>query len=141
MPFAQLGAEQLAAVSLLFRQTNIVWVAFVAGQAAIRELELPKKEGKSSGGKAVDPPLWDARPGEFGHFLTKLSKLTPRPRTALLVQAPLAIARAALTQLPILAPVIAAYLPVFVAFLAFVRWNGGIVLGAPVRSTPPKTRR
>ncbi|BGP11613.1 glucosyltransferase [Rhodotorula toruloides] len=105
-----LQSAMLAAVSLLFRQTNIVWVAFVAGQAAIRELELPKKEGKSSGGKAVDPPLWDARP-------------------ALLVQAPLAIARAALTQLPILAPVIAAYLPVFVAFLAFVRWNGGIVLG------------
>lgn len=59
---------QLGAISLLFRQTNIVWIAFIAAQAAIRELELPKKEVKLAGGKAVDPQLWDARPGEFGHL-------------------------------------------------------------------------
>ncbi|BGO95851.1 hypothetical protein NBRC10512_001435 [Rhodotorula toruloides] len=105
-----LQSAVLGAISLLFRQTNIVWVAFVAAQAAIRELELPKKEGNSSGGKAVDPPLWDARPVHI-------------------IQTPLAILRAALTQLPTLAPAIAAYLPVFIVFLAFVRWNGGIVLG------------
>ncbi|EGU10888.1 Glycosyltransferase family 59 protein [Rhodotorula toruloides ATCC 204091] len=85
----------LGAISLLFRQTNIVWIAFIAAQAAIRELELPKKEVKLAGGKAT----------------------------------PFAVARVALAQLPTLAPVIAAYLPVFLAFLAFIRWNGGIVLG------------
>ncbi|BGP35598.1 glucosyltransferase [Rhodotorula toruloides] len=103
----QLQSALLGAISLLFRQTTIIWVAFVAAQAAIRNLELPKKG--DSGGR-VDPQLWDARPVH-------------------LVSTPLVVARAALTRLPALAPVIAAYLPVFLAFLAFVRWNGGIVLG------------
>ncbi|BGP27854.1 alpha-1,2-glucosyltransferase, glycosyltransferase family 59 protein [Rhodotorula toruloides] len=108
-----LSSALLGAVSLLFRQTNIVWVAFVAAQAAIRVLGLPKKEGKSAGKTGIDPLLWDARPVD-------------------LVKTPLAVLRVAFTRLPNLAPVIAAYLPVFLAFLAFIRWNGGIVLGESV---------
>ena len=35
-----------------------------------------------------------------------------------------------LQNLPALAPIIGAYLPVGVLFAAFVYWNGGIVLGS-----------
>lgn len=45
------------------------------------------------------------------------------------MKTPLAVAYAAVTSLPSLAPVVSAYLPVCLAFLAFVKWNGGIVLG------------
>lgn len=51
---------KLGAISLLFRQTNIVWVAFVAAQALIDRLRLfDNKKGDFSS----DPLLRDARPG------------------------------------------------------------------------------
>lgn len=51
---------KVGAISLLFRQTNIVWVAFVAAQALIDRLRLDSRQKLSS-----DPLLKDARPGAF----------------------------------------------------------------------------
>lgn len=42
-----------------------------------------------------------------------------------LLELPVALVQRWRTTLPILAP----YLPTFISFLAFIRWNGGIVLG------------
>ncbi|GAA5982340.1 hypothetical protein JCM10908_006604 [Rhodotorula pacifica] len=103
------------AVSLLFRQTNIVWLAFIAGQAAIARLRF------ASAGTGVsrlhDPLLQKAR---LGH----------------LVVVPMSVILAALRNFPALLPVLASYLPVFAAALAFVRWNGGIVLGDKANHVP-----
>lgn len=38
--------------------------------------------------------------------------------------------------MPLLAPVLAPYMPVFVGALAFVAWNGGIVLGDKANHVP-----
>lgn len=40
---------QAGGLSLLFRQTNIIWVVFIAGTAVIRHLEPPAE--------LYDPPL------------------------------------------------------------------------------------
>lgn len=49
------------AISLLFRQTNIVWVAFVAAQALIDRLRL--RLALDNKQRLRDPLLKDARPG------------------------------------------------------------------------------
>ena len=55
--------------------------------------------------------------------------------TADLVTVPLKLLSLALQDLPALTPVLASYVPVFAAAIAFVRWNGGhIVLGEPAAS-------
>lgn len=51
---------QLGAASLLFRQTNIVWVLFVAAQAALREVS---RAGAAD--RVRDPLLVDAQPCAF----------------------------------------------------------------------------
>ena len=126
----------MGAISLLFRQTNIVWVAFVAAQALIDRLRLVRQHGLS------DPLLKDARPSAFSacspsswqtFFLlgdVTDSLLDSGDLTADLVIVPVKLLTAALQDLPTLAPALASYLPVFAAAIAFVRWNGGhIVLG------------
>ncbi|KAG0654607.1 glucosyltransferase [Rhodotorula mucilaginosa] len=110
-----LPSALLGAISLLFRQTNIVWVAFVAAQALIDRLRLfDNKKGDFSS----DPLLRDARPAD-------------------LVTVPLKLLSLALQDLPALTPVLASYVPVFAAAIAFVRWNGGhIVLGDKSNHVP-----
>lgn len=49
-----------------------------------------------------------------------------------MVRVPLQLVLFALRNLPALVPVVATYLPVCLGAVAFVRWNGGIVLGAPL---------
>ncbi|GAA6017267.1 hypothetical protein JCM10207_003671 [Rhodosporidiobolus poonsookiae] len=99
----------LGVTSLLFRQTNIVWVAFIAGQAAISRVSLASRLSAPSRG-TVDPSLREASSTD-------------------LIRTPLALLGAAIRNPLALFPIIAGYAPVFAVFAAFIRWNGGIVLG------------
>ncbi|CEQ42756.1 SPOSA6832_04608 [Sporobolomyces salmonicolor] len=112
-------ARQLGAVSLLYRQTNIVWLAFVAGGAAVQELRLAaEKTGTKPGQEGFrDPRLAHARWRDL--LLTPLTLVTLVLRHILSV-----------------VPVFAAYLPVFSAAVVFVLWNGGIVLGDKANHIP-----
>ncbi|GAA5980146.1 hypothetical protein JCM11641_006928 [Rhodosporidiobolus odoratus] len=94
----------LGSLSLWFRQTNIVWLAFIAGQGAVGALK------RRNPGGVYDPMLAHA------------------PSTSLL-RAPLSLLSVLLRHPLSLTPFVGAYLPVFGAAAAFVRWNGGIVLG------------
>ncbi|GAA5869199.1 hypothetical protein JCM3774_003978 [Rhodotorula dairenensis] len=99
-------SASLGATALLFRQTNIVWLAFIVAQAVVDRL-----------GPLSDPLLRDARPADV-------------------VTVPVRPLAAALRNLPALVPVLASYGPVFAGAVAFVRWNGGIVLGDKANHVP-----
>ncbi|GAA5824237.1 hypothetical protein JCM3770_004342 [Rhodotorula araucariae] len=105
----------LGAASLLFRQTNIAWIAFIAAQAAVSEVEQASPLGQAGGVR--DPLLGDVRPVDFVHT-------------------PFSLALSALSHVSSLLPILAAYLPVFGAAAAFVKWNGGIVLGDKANHVP-----
>ncbi|POY73142.1 hypothetical protein BMF94_3835 [Rhodotorula taiwanensis] len=105
----------LGAVSLWFRQTNIVWVAFIAAQTLIARLEAPSTEDAPR--RALDPLLREAALADM-------------------VRVPLQLVLFALRNLPALVPVVATYLPVCLGAVAFVRWNGGIVLGDKTNHVP-----
>ncbi|GAA6062529.1 hypothetical protein JCM10212_001579 [Sporobolomyces blumeae] len=92
-------------ISLLFRQTNIVWIAFVASFAAVTEVKRSRP-----GAEVVDPSL-------------------ARARLADVVKTPISLVASALRRPSSLVSVLRAYLPVFAVAVAFIRWNGGIVLG------------
>ncbi|GAA5890757.1 hypothetical protein JCM6882_000646 [Rhodosporidiobolus microsporus] len=94
----------VGAASLWFRQTNIVWLAFVGGQAVI-------SKSKQSASPAVHDP-----------FLSSAS-------SGALFRTPFSLVETVLRQPLSIIPVLAYYLPVFAAAGAFVKWNGGIVLG------------
>ncbi|GAA5944807.1 hypothetical protein JCM3775_007314 [Rhodotorula graminis] len=102
----------IGGASLLFRQTNVVWLVFIAGQAAIAQA---KRVARPS--EVVDPHLEGARPAD-------------------LIRMPWMLARSALQHPTALVPVLGAYLPVFVLAAAFVVWNGGIVLGDKSNHVP-----
>ncbi|GAA5841062.1 hypothetical protein JCM3766R1_006654 [Sporobolomyces carnicolor] len=106
-----LASSLLSVISLLFRQTNVIWIAFIAGVAVVRELrtvESTRKKKRKS--QLYDPLLRDAR------FLD-------------LILTPYSILYLSLHHLSTLVPILLAYLPVFAGFLMFVKVNGGIVLG------------
>ncbi|GAA5914511.1 hypothetical protein JCM8208_005375 [Rhodotorula glutinis] len=102
----------VGAASLLFRQTNIVWLVFIAGQAVITQVKRAARPGE-----VADPLLDDARPVD-------------------LISTPWTLARSALQHPRALAPILGAYLPVFGLAAAFVVWNGGIVLGDKSNHVP-----
>ncbi|GAA5916195.1 Dol-P-Glc:Glc(2)Man(9)GlcNAc(2)-PP-Dol alpha-1,2-glucosyltransferase, partial [Sporobolomyces salmoneus] len=99
----------VGAISLLFRQTNIVWVAFIAGVGIARELRTGNSSKKTKS-QLYDPLLPDARPID-------------------LVLTPYSLAYLSLHNLSALVPILTAYLSVFLGFLAFIKLNRGIVLG------------
>ncbi|GAA5866044.1 hypothetical protein JCM1840_003388 [Sporobolomyces johnsonii] len=109
----------LGAASLLCRQTNIVWLAFVAGVAAVQELRFAAEKTGTKRGQDVfhDPLLARARWRDL--FLT-----------------PLALVTLLLRHMLVLVPIFVAYLPVFGAAVVFVLWNGGIVLGDKANHIP-----
>ncbi|KEI39856.1 glycosyltransferase family 59 protein [Mixia osmundae IAM 14324] len=89
----------LASVSL--RQTNIVWVAYIAGCALVHDLERRDLESI---------PLESATLSRMPTILVDLvSTCLRRPATVAKLAGP--------------------FVPVFALFIAFVRYNGGIVLG------------
>lgn len=59
---------QLGAASLLFRQTNIVWLAYIAAASVVRQLQLS--------GDLVDPPLASAGLRESTSIVTATPALT-----------------------------------------------------------------
>ncbi|KAI5481052.1 alpha-1,2-glucosyltransferase, glycosyltransferase family 59 protein [Pseudohyphozyma bogoriensis] len=97
------------AASLWFRQTNVAWLAFIAGTAVVHQLE--------TSAELHNPPL-------------NLSSFYDVPHSLV------SLALHSLQHLLLLAPIIAAYLPVFVAAAAFVKLNGGIVLGDKSNHVP-----
>ncbi|BGP58367.1 hypothetical protein JCM8202_001868 [Rhodotorula sphaerocarpa] len=114
-----MASAMLGAGSLSFRQTNIVWLAFIAAQAAICSVvqaEQARRPGEG-GGTEADPPLRNVRLVDVVLVPARLLVLAGR-------------------HLPTALLVAAAYLPVFLAAAAFVRWNGGIVLGDKSNHVP-----
>ncbi|GAA5883041.1 hypothetical protein JCM16303_006805 [Sporobolomyces ruberrimus] len=105
------ASSLVGAASLLFRQTNIVWIAFIAGVALVKELtrisSSPKKRKKT---QLYDPFLENARPID-------------------LILTPYSLVYLALHNVSSLIPILSAYVPSFLGFLAFIKLNGGIVLG------------
>ncbi|GAA5984007.1 hypothetical protein JCM5350_004989 [Sporobolomyces pararoseus] len=95
--------------SLLFRQTNIVWLAFIAGGSVVRELRIVNSSKKKKA-QLYDPLLQDARLID-------------------LILTPYSLVYLSLHNLSTLAPILTAYLPAFFAFATFIKINGGIVLG------------
>ncbi|GAA5962737.1 hypothetical protein JCM3765_006186 [Sporobolomyces pararoseus] len=95
--------------SLLFRQTNIVWLAFIAGGSVIRKLRTVNSSKKKKS-QLYDPLLQDARLVD-------------------LILTPYSLVYLSLHNLSTLAPILTAYVPAFFAFTAFIKINGGIVLG------------
>ncbi|KAK9893677.1 glycosyltransferase family 59 protein [Cystobasidium minutum MCA 4210] len=110
------GTSALAGlVSLTIRQTNILWVAFIAFEALT--LELDKTQSSQ---------------GEDLHKSNDLSQISmPRAARAIVRLVSAAAARPQKTIMT-LAP----YVPVAGAFLAFLWWNGGIVLGDKTMHVP-----
>ncbi|KAL7410973.1 DIE2/ALG10 family-domain-containing protein [Mrakia frigida] len=101
----------LGLISLTFRQTNIIWLGFIMAMSVFNALEdLPRKKGRS-----VDHSMLAREYESFPRFL--LHNLLHVPVGAL------AHPRA------VLVPKVLPYIPTFVAFVLFIRWNGGIVLG------------
>ncbi|KAK4048632.1 glucosyltransferase [Microbotryomycetes sp. JL201] len=89
------------ATSLLFRQTNIIWLAYIAVVAVIRRLERTP---------LYNPSLSQARLVSIPHAFFSL-------------------AQHSLIRLRQLTPLILAFVPVFSLAGAFLAWNGSIVLG------------
>ncbi|KAF2278056.1 alpha-1,2 glucosyltransferas-like protein alg10 [Westerdykella ornata] len=124
-PSKQLAFIVLGIIALLFRQTNIFWVAiFPAGLAAVEAL---KRDGGMetstpsrrpievlkqcwTEGKVYDSSARDAGPQDY--ILTVLSVILAA------MQRPRSLINAILP-----------YLALVVVFVAFVLWNGGVVLG------------
>jgi alpha-1,2-glucosyltransferase len=102
------------------RQTNIIWVAFTIAVSIIRELkevdivqlEEEEKSELPRGWMLYDPPAIDA---VFPHdYIFAI-------RQCLLV---------AVSNLSVILPILLSFAPIFVAAVAFLFWNGGIVLGS-----------
>lgn len=102
-------------VSLATRQTNIFWVAvFLGGLQIIETLKDELGEGKIH-----DPPIAEAYFEDF-------------PTTTI------SIVQHALSILPQLISSLWPQLLLLAAFVSFVAWNGGVVLGmSSLRSLPP----
>lgn len=117
------------AAACCFRQTNVVWLAFIAATAVVRSLQ-PRSE-------LYDPSLSKATL-RMSPRLPSKTQLTPR--TGDIPLSIYSLSSHSLQNLPLLAPLFAAYIPVFVAAGAFVYWNGGIVLGALLSPVSPRPR-
>ncbi|KAF8316063.1 hypothetical protein DL93DRAFT_786916 [Clavulina sp. PMI_390] len=106
------AAALLGLASCFFRQTNIIWVAYALGFGALAKLHRPPPRS-TTGTAAVAPasPLYD-----------------PPARSATIfdiIQCFVFLPNAILSVTEVLAP----YAAVAAAFVGFVVWNGGIVLG------------
>ncbi|KAL8685220.1 MAG: hypothetical protein Q9218_007897 [Villophora microphyllina] len=111
--------------SLFFRQTNIFWVAiFLGGLEVIRKLE----RGRPGLEFRVNPTVLDVVTGSWQH-----SRLyDPLISQALIedyFKTMLSLVTVAITQLPQLVKCLKPYLIILGAFLYFVLWNDGVVLG------------
>ncbi|EJD55635.1 glucosyltransferase, partial [Auricularia subglabra TFB-10046 SS5] len=97
-------AALLGVLACTFRQTNIVWLLYAF--AANRLSHLRFRRAPPGAATLHDPPSLDATPGDLIKTL-----------------------QSAFGVLPVLLEPIAPYAAVVAAFVGFVVWNGGIVLG------------
>ncbi|KAL1953743.1 hypothetical protein VTO42DRAFT_2307 [Malbranchea cinnamomea] len=109
-------------LALLFRQTNIFWVAvFIGGLKVVRTLKSLSAECKATETRAIAWRSWDLcqvydpSVGEayFGDYL----------------KASISLTLAALANIRVVLFTFVPYLAVLGAFALFVLWNGGVVLG------------
>ncbi|KAE8227334.1 hypothetical protein CF319_g184 [Tilletia indica] len=107
MSYAKQGRHGLASLaglaSLLFRQTNIIWVVFVLATSVVDAL---REHGLQ------DVLAEDVSPSALFSLLSSAFTTLTRPAA---VQAT--------------GKLVAVYSPVIISFAAFLVWNGGIVLG------------
>ncbi|KAA1136367.1 glucosyltransferase [Puccinia graminis f. sp. tritici] len=122
------GRHVLAALlglwSCLFRQTNIAWVAFIAGSALINHLRQINNTGPSTPKcSQVNHAKRTHRPSQpYDLSLTSASLLDlPRAIRSLVFES--------FTNFSSTLPIVLPYAGVVVCFVIFVLWNGGIVLG------------
>lgn len=107
---APLISSQVGATSLLFRQTNVVWVLFIVCTSLISQL-------RAIG--LADPSAANSSPASLIRTLRQLVNLLLKP----------AVLRLSLS-------LVLPYAPVFLGFAAFLVWNGGIVLGDKTNHVP-----
>jgi len=108
------GAALLGAISCTFRQTNIIWVLYAFASSQLMRLRFRRAApGQKPLAKLHDPPSLDAEPAD-------------------LLQAVISAPQVVGELLPVFVP----YACVLAAFLAFVVWNGGVVLGDKSNHVP-----
>ncbi|SCZ98822.1 BZ3500_MvSof-1268-A1-R1_Chr7-1g09284 [Microbotryum saponariae] len=107
-----LKSALVGAASLTFRQTNILWIAFVSASTIIRVLSRQKAK------RPLKNPLLAN---------TNLAEI---PSSAI------SVVDLGLRSIPQLLPIILSYLPVFLGAAAFIKWNGGVVLGDKANHVP-----
>ena len=112
-------------MSCAFRQTNIIWVAYAYVYSQLRILNFSRySSGNKGGGVFCDPPATEAKFGKICIYRTlTVSCIYVPPEDWLCI----------LKTIPnIPFDVVTSALPYAVdatLFIAFVIWNGGIVLG------------
>lgn len=111
-------AGLLGLLSCTFRQTNVIWVAFIAGSALLARF----KSIPTTPGEGIKSPTLPPQPKLFNPPLMDSSLLdVPKSLQSLLINVRLDFSAVCLVMLP--------YLSVMSCFMAFLIWNGGIVLG------------
>ncbi|KAI9629691.1 hypothetical protein KEM48_012755 [Puccinia striiformis f. sp. tritici PST-130] len=119
-----ISAALLGLWSCLFRQTNIVWVAFIAGSALVNHLRQGSNTAPSTPKRPQANRVKEThRPTQpYDLSLTSASLLDlPRAIRSLVYESLINL----WSTLPLLLP----YSGVVVCFVSFLLWNGGIVLG------------
>ncbi|POG62087.1 uncharacterized protein OCT59_004086 [Rhizophagus irregularis] len=97
-------------ISVLFRQTNIIWVCFILGTSMLALLSSSNKRSNVRGRKMTYYRGINIRPNiaiqEISGFLTLVSKNFIKLLT-----------------------ILCSYFLILLSFVIFLKWNGGIVLG------------
>lgn len=117
------------------RQTNVIWLAFIMASSmldAIRE-EQWRRLDKDNDGRSSEPAGLDPLLGELASigktFLTYATIRCPLMQAGQVAHVLKDHVQVALSIQARLLRIFAMYMPSFVGFGVFLRWNGGIVLG------------
>ncbi|CDZ98588.1 Alpha-1,2 glucosyltransferase/transcriptional activator [Phaffia rhodozyma] len=104
-------------LSLAFRQTNVIWMIFIFAVSVLHELDvvqdLERSRAMTINGRTRRQAEKERDELTIGEILSETIKIPSR----------------LLTSWKELMPVAVPYIPTLIAFGAFIRWNGGIVLG------------
>ncbi|KAI9620462.1 hypothetical protein H4Q26_013674 [Puccinia striiformis f. sp. tritici PST-130] len=140
-----ISAALLGLWSCLFRQTNIVWVAFIAGSALVNHLRQGSNTAPSTPKRPqanrVKETHRPTQPYDLSltsaslRFLTYLNHRNYLPNSRL-PRAIRSLVYESLINLWSTLPLLLPYSGVVVCFVLFLLWNGGIVLGNVMISKP-----
>lgn len=140
-------SASLGALTVLIRQTNIIWVLFVMCTGIIDvtlgcqkynlrvdEVDTSIRKHSQSTNKDVSAGSlrrrkFDNAKGSMNHFTPSASALSTTQESGLLDEIQTIILRSWQLKWELLLS-FSPYLIIFVAFIAFVCWNGSVVLGA-----------